>query len=160
MIAVIFGLLAALTNGAQALVSKRPHVPLSGTPAHRRAVRLQLPGAAAVRAVRALALEPGDVWLLHLVSAGLMVVTAICVWDMFDKGAASSTTTASALSPIAAVTAAVILLPGTFSPGQAAGGRAGVRRRALGARRAHSGIWGDGASSWRVIGGSRAAMVC
>ncbi len=119
MTAVIFGLMAALTNSAQALINKGL--------AERYPAR-QLIGVLYV--CNCLVLLPfapfvpwhwsGDVWLLHLASAGLMVVTAICVWDLFDKGAASSTTTASALSPIAAVTAAVILLPGSFSPGQAA----------------------------------------
>ena len=43
-----------------------------------------------------------EIVVLHLVSAGLMVVTAIAIWDMFDRGEASSVTTASALSPISA----------------------------------------------------------
>jgi drug/metabolite transporter (DMT)-like permease len=56
---------------------------------------------------------------LHLVSAALMTVTAIAIWDLFDAGAASATTTASALSPIPATIAAALLLPGSFRPVQA-----------------------------------------
>jgi drug/metabolite transporter (DMT)-like permease len=117
VIAVVFGLLAALTNGAQALISKG---------LTERYPARQLIGALYV--CNCLVLLPfapfvpwhwtGEVWLLHVASAALMVVTAVCVWDLFAAGAASSTTTASALSPIAAVTAAVILLPASFAPGQ------------------------------------------
>ncbi len=117
MIAVVFGLLAALTNGAQALINKG---------LTDRYPARQLIGVLYV--TNCLVLLPfapfvpwhwtGEVWLLHVVSAGLMVVTAICVWDLFAAGAASSTTTASALSPIAAAAAAILFLPGAFEPGQ------------------------------------------
>ena len=58
---------------------------------------------------------------LHLLSVGLMAITAISVWDMLDAGAASATTTATALSPIPAAIGTAILLPGTFRPVQAVG---------------------------------------
>ena len=54
--------------------------------------------------------------VLHLISAALMTVTAIAIWDLFDAGAASATTTASALSPIPATIAAALLIPGSFRP--------------------------------------------
>jgi drug/metabolite transporter (DMT)-like permease len=118
VIAVVFGLLAALTNSAQALINKG---------LTERYPARQLIGVLYV--CNCLVLLPfapfvawhwtGEVWLLHVISAGLMVVTAICVWDLFAAGAASSTTTASALSPIAAAAAAILFLPGTFAPSQA-----------------------------------------
>jgi drug/metabolite transporter (DMT)-like permease len=54
----------------------------------------------------------------HLISVGLMVVTAICVWDLLDHGAASATTTATAMSPIPAAIAATIFLPSVIEPVQ------------------------------------------
>jgi hypothetical protein len=57
--------------------------------------------------------------VLHLVSVGLMAVTAISVWDMLDAGAASATTTATALSPIPAAIGAALLVPASFRPIQA-----------------------------------------
>ena len=118
MNAVILGFLAALTGSAQALVNKG---------LTERYPARQLIGVLYV--TNCLVLLPfapfvpwhwtGQVWLLHLVSVALMVGTAICVWDLFAKGAASSVTTASALSPIATAAAAAIVLPGTFVPVQA-----------------------------------------
>ncbi len=117
MIAVLLGVLAALANASQALVSKRLtlHYPAR-----------QLIGV--LFALNCLVMLPfapfvpwhwsGETIVLHLVSAALMVVTAIAIWDMFDRGAASSTTTASALSPIAAAFFAAILLPGVLVPAQ------------------------------------------
>lgn len=118
MIAVLLGLLAAVTNGAQAVINK-------GLTAHYPA--RQLIGALYVtNCLVLLPFAPFADWIwsptiiaLHLISVALMVVTAIAVWDLFDAGAASSTTTASALAPIAAAIAAAILLPGVFHPGQA-----------------------------------------
>ncbi|MBX3028863.1 MAG: EamA family transporter [Chloroflexi bacterium] len=119
MIAVILGLLAALANASQALVSKRltVHYPAR-----------QLIGVLFLwNTLVMLPFAPFVPWhwspevvALHLVSGVLMVVTAVAIWDMFDRGAASSTTTASALSPVAAVLFAAILLPGTFGAAQAA----------------------------------------
>ena len=48
-----------------------------------------------------------------------MAITAIAIWDMLEAGAASATTTASALSPIPAAIGTALLLPGTFRPIQA-----------------------------------------
>ena len=99
MIAVLFGLFAAITNGAQAVINK-------GLTARYPA--RQLIGALYVtNCLILLPFAPFSTWtwsawivVLHLVSVALMVITAIAVWDLFDAGAASSTTTASALAPI------------------------------------------------------------
>lgn len=119
MNAAILGLLAALTNSAQALINKG---------LTDRYPARQLIGVLYV--TNCLVLLPfapfvtwhwsAEVWLLHGISVALMVGTAICVWDLFASGAASSTTTASALSPIAAVLATALLLPATISAGQVA----------------------------------------
>jgi drug/metabolite transporter (DMT)-like permease len=118
MIAIVFGLLAAVTNASQALVSRRLtfHYPAR-----------QLIGVLYVlNCCVLLPFAPFVPWhwspstaVLHLVSAGLMVATAIAIWDMFDRGEASSVTTASALSPISAAVFSAVLLPGVFQPGQA-----------------------------------------
>jgi drug/metabolite transporter (DMT)-like permease len=115
--AAILGLLAALTNGAQALVNKGL---TDRYPARQLIGVLYL--------TNCLVLLPfapfvtwhwsAEVWLLHGISVVLMVGTAICVWDLFASGAASSTTTASALSPIAAVLATALLLPASIAVGQ------------------------------------------
>lgn len=115
----ILGLLAALTNGAQALINKG---------LTERYPARQLIGV--LHVTNCLVLLPfapfvpwhwsADVWLLHGVSVALMVGTAVCIWDLFAAGAASATTTASALSPIAAVLAAALLLPGSVSGAQVA----------------------------------------
>jgi len=117
--AAILGLLAALTNGAQALINKG---------LTERYPARQLIGVLYV--TNCLVLLPFapfvpwhwsvEVWLLHGVSVALMVGTAVCIWDLFASGAASATTTASALSPIAAVLAAAVLLPGSVSGAQVA----------------------------------------
>lgn len=119
MNAAILGLLAALTNGAQALINKG---------LTERYPARQLIGVLYV--TNCLVLLPFapfvpwhwsvEVWLLHGVSVALMVGTAVCIWDLFASGAASATTTASALSPIAAVLAAAVLLPGSVSGAQVA----------------------------------------
>ena len=111
----LLGLLAALTNGAQAMINKD----LTGRwPARQLIGILYLLNCAVL-----LPFVPFADWVwspaivvLHLVSVALMAVTAICVWDMFDKGAASATTTASALSPIPTAIGLAILVPDTLHP--------------------------------------------
>ncbi len=118
MTAVILGLLAALANTSQALVSKRLTL---------RYPARQLIGVLFVwNCLVVLPFAPFVPWhwsggsiVLHVVSAALLVVTAVAIWDMFDRGAASSTTTASALSPVAAAVFAAILLPGTLGTADA-----------------------------------------
>jgi drug/metabolite transporter (DMT)-like permease len=116
--AVILGLLAALANASQALVSKRLTV---------RYPARQLIGVLFTwNCLVMLPFAPfvpwhwsGEAIAFHLASAALLVVTSVAIWDMFDRGAASSTTTASALSPVAAAVFAAILLPGTLGTADA-----------------------------------------
>ena len=79
-----------------------------------------------------------------------MVGTAIAVWDLFDRGAASSTTTALALSPIAAAVSAAIVLPGAFAPTQAVAAVV-VSAASCGPSRVRSGMSGRGGCIWRVL---------
>ena len=51
----------------------------------------------------------------HGISVLIMVVSSLAIWDLFDAGAASSTITAQALSPLAALVGAAILLPGSVT---------------------------------------------
>jgi drug/metabolite transporter (DMT)-like permease len=115
VIAVVLGLLAAVANASQALVSKRLTV--------RYPARQLIGVLFTLNCLVMLPFAPFVSWrwspeivLLYLASGALMVVTAIAVWDMFDRGAASSTTTANALSPIAAAFFAGLLLPGILVP--------------------------------------------
>jgi drug/metabolite transporter (DMT)-like permease len=111
-------LLAALANAAQIVISKDL---TRGLPARQLIGVLYLGNALVV-----LPFAPLVAWhwntsiaALHLVSVGLMVVTAVAIWDMLDAGAASSTATASALSPIPAMVATGLLIPGSFVASQA-----------------------------------------
>lgn len=117
MIAVLLGLLAAIANASQALVSRRL--------TFRYPARQLIGVLYVLNCCVLLPFAPFVEWrwspeivVLHLVSGALMVVTAIAIWDMFDRGEASSVTTASALSPISAAVFAAILLPGVFAPTQ------------------------------------------
>jgi drug/metabolite transporter (DMT)-like permease len=56
-----------------------------------------------------------EIVALHVVSAFLLVVSSVPVWDMFDAGAASATSTAQALSPIAAAVGSALLIPGSVN---------------------------------------------
>ncbi len=118
VIAVALGLLAAIANASQAIVSRRL--------TFRYPARQLIGVLYVLNCLVLLPFAPFVAWrwspeivLLHLVPGGLMVVTAIAIWDMFDRGEASSVTTASALSPISAAAFAAILLPGVFAPTQA-----------------------------------------
>ncbi len=118
-IAALLAVLAAVANAAQALISK-------GLTA--RLPARQLIGVLYVcNALVLLPLAPFVAWhwtpeivVLQLASVALMAVTAISVWDMLDAGAASATTTATALSPIPAAVLTALLVPVTFRPVQAA----------------------------------------
>jgi drug/metabolite transporter (DMT)-like permease len=148
--AILFGLLAAVANTATAIISKELTT---------RAPARQLIGV--LYACNALVLLPfapfvawvwsGEIVLLHLVSVALMVVTAICVWDLFDHGAASATTTATAMSPIPAAIAAAVLLPGTISALQVVAAVVVVAGVLYALADAFSGLdrWGR---SWRIVG--------
>jgi drug/metabolite transporter (DMT)-like permease len=113
--AVLFGVLAALANAAQALISKELTT---------RAPARQLIGVLYVgNCLVLLPFAPFVEWswsapiiVLHLASVGLMVLTAISVWDLLDRGAASATTTATAMSPLPAAIVASVVLPAVVQP--------------------------------------------
>jgi drug/metabolite transporter (DMT)-like permease len=116
--AALLAVLAALANAAQAVISKG---------LTNRLPARQLIGVLYVcNAVILLPFAPFVTWRwsptiigLHLLSVALMAVTAIAIWDMLEAGAASATTTASALSPIPAAIGTALLIPGTLRPMQA-----------------------------------------
>lgn len=150
MSAVLFGSLAAVANAGQALISKELTL---------RAPARQLIGVLYVgNCLVLLPFAPFVTWVwsppivaLHLVSVGLMVVTAICVWDLLDHGAASATTTATAMSPIPAALAVAIVLPGAVSPLQVVAAVIVVAGVLLALANAFVGLdrWGR---TWRIVG--------
>jgi drug/metabolite transporter (DMT)-like permease len=150
VIAVLFGSLAAVANAGQALISKELTY---------RAPARQLIGVLYVgNALVLLPFAPFVAWVwsptivaIHLVSVGLMVVTAICVWDLFDHGAASATTTATAMSPIPAALAAAIVLPGAVQPLQIVAAALVVAGVLLALADAFSGL-GRWERTWRIVG--------
>ena len=150
MSAVLFGLLAALANAGQALISKELTY---------RAPARQLIGVLYVgNALVLLPFAPFVTWAwsptivaLHVLSVALMVGTAICVWDLLDHGAASATTTATAMSPIPAALAAAVVLPGAIAPVQVVAAVVVVAGVLIALADAFSGLdrWGK---AWRIVG--------
>jgi drug/metabolite transporter (DMT)-like permease len=148
--AVLFGSLAAVANAGQALISKELTL---------RAPARQLIGVLYVgNCLVLLPFAPFVAWVwsphivtLHVVSVALMVVTAICVWDLLDHGAASATTTATAMSPIPAALAASVVLPGAVSPLQVVAAAVVVIGVLLALADAFAGLdrWGR---TWRIVG--------
>jgi len=57
--------------------------------------------------------------VLHLISVGLLVMTSLAIWDLYDHGSAAATVTAQSISPLPAAFAVALLLPGTLQPAQA-----------------------------------------
>jgi drug/metabolite transporter (DMT)-like permease len=148
--AVLFGLLAALANGGQALLSKE----LTYRAPARQLIGVLYAGNALVL----LPFAPFAAWVwgptivaLHLVSVALMVVTAVCVWDLLDAGAASAVTTATAMSPIPAALAASVLLPGAIEPIQVIAAAIVVGGVMFALADAFVGLdrWGR---AWRIVG--------
>jgi drug/metabolite transporter (DMT)-like permease len=118
MPAAVFGLVAAFANAAQSIMSKELTT--------RYPARQLIGPLFAFNALLLLPVAPFTPWVwsplivgLHLASVGLMVATAICIWDLFDAGAASAVTTAGALSPIATALGVAIVVPEAFRPWQA-----------------------------------------
>ena len=119
MNAVTLGLAAAFVNAGQGLFNKKltdryPARPMIG-------VLLLL------NCLVLLPFAPFVEWhwspqilLLHLASAFLLAMSSVPIWDLYDSGAASATTTAQALSPLAAAIGAALLVPGTTTVGQMA----------------------------------------
>ena len=150
MTAVLFGLLAALANTAQAVISKE----LTYRAPARQLIGVLYAGNALVL----LPFAPFVTWVwspsivgLHLLSVALMVLTAICVWDLFDHGAASATTTATAMSPIPTVLAAAVVLPSEITPLQVVAAVVVVAGVLLALADAFAGLdrWGR---TWRIVG--------
>ena len=150
MSALLFGSLAALANAGQALLSKE----LTLRAPARHLIGVLYLGNALVL----LPLAPFSTWTWspeivawHLVSVALMVITAICIWDLFDHGAASATTTATAMSPIPAALASVVLLPGAIHPVQVVASVIVVLGVTLALSDAFAGLdrWGR---TWRIFG--------
>jgi drug/metabolite transporter (DMT)-like permease len=147
--AVLFGSLAAVANAGQALISKELTL---------RAPARQLIGVLYFgNCLVLLPLAPFVVWTwspsivaLHLASVGLMVVTAIAVWDLLDHGAASATTTATAMSPIPAAIAAAVVLPDAIAPAQVVAAVIVVIGVLVALRDAFAGLdrWGR---TWRIL---------
>jgi drug/metabolite transporter (DMT)-like permease len=148
--ALLFGSLAALANAGQALLSKELTL---------RAPARQLIGVLYLgNALVLLPLAPFSPWTWspeivawHLVSVALMVITAVCIWDLFDHGAASATTTATAMSPIPAALASVVLLPGAIQPIQVVASVIVVVGVTMALADAFAGLdrWGR---TWRIVG--------
>lgn len=114
MSAVTLALLAAVVNAGTAVLSKGlaeryPARPIIGVLLLMNCL-LMLPFAPFV----GWRWSP-EILALHVVSAVLLVASSVPVWDMFDAGAASATSTAQALSPIAAAVGAAVLIPGSVS---------------------------------------------
>lgn len=120
MSAVTLGLLAAFVHATQGILSKGlttryPARPLIGVLLALNCLLL-LPFAFFVE----WHLSPTIV-ALHLLSVLTLVGSSIAIWDMFDAGAASTTLTAQALSPLAAIVGAALLIPGVVSTTQVLG---------------------------------------
>ena len=60
-----------------------------------------------------------EIVVLHIVSVGLLVMTSLAIWDLYDHGSAAATVTAQSISPLPAAVAVALLLPGTLEPAQA-----------------------------------------
>jgi drug/metabolite transporter (DMT)-like permease len=112
--AVTLALLAAFVNAGTAILSK--------SLATRYPARAIIGVLLLMNCLILLPFAPFVVWrwsaeivVLHVASAALLVLASVPVWDMFDAGAASATSTAQALSPIAAAIGAALLIPGSVS---------------------------------------------
>lgn len=115
---MVLGLLSAMANTVGAVLSKQLTV--------RMPARQLIGPLFALNALVVLPAVPFVTWtwsprvvVLHLLSVVLLICTSVAVWDLFDHGAASATTTAQSLSPLATTVAVALLLPGTFRPVQA-----------------------------------------
>lgn len=117
MLDVFFGLTSAVANAAGAVLSK--------SLAMRYPARQLIGPLFALNCLVVLPAAPfvgwrwsGEIVALHLVSGGLLVATALAIWDMYDHGSAAATVTAQSISPLPAMVAVAVLLPGTLEPYQ------------------------------------------
>lgn len=112
---LLFGLLSAIANAVGSVLSKGL--------ATRFPARQLIGPLFALNCLVVLPFAPFAAWIwspaivaLHLASVGLIVLTALSVWDLYDHGAASATVTAQSISPLPAALAVAVLLPGTLEP--------------------------------------------
>lgn len=118
MTAVLFGLLSAIANAVGGELSKGltlrfPARQLIGPLFFLNAL-LVVPAAPFVDWTWS-----GEIVVIHLVSVGLLVMTSLAIWDLYDHGSAAATVTAQSISPLPAAMAVAVLLPGTLQPFQA-----------------------------------------
>jgi drug/metabolite transporter (DMT)-like permease len=118
MTAVLFGLLSAVANAVGGELSKGltlrfPARQLIGPLFFLNAL-LVVPAAPFVDWTWS-----AEIVVIHLVSVGLLVMTSLAIWDLYDHGSAAATVTAQSISPLPAAMAVAVLLPGTLEPFQA-----------------------------------------
>lgn len=118
MTAVLFGLLSAIANAiggelSKGLTLRFPARQLIGPLFFLNAL-LVVPAAPFVDWTWS-----GEIVVIHLVSVGLLVMTSLAIWDLYDHGSAAATVTAQSISPLPAAMAVTVLLPGTLQPFQA-----------------------------------------
>ena len=118
MTAVAFGLLSAVANAIGSELSKGLTLRF---PARRLIAPLFL-----LNALLVVPAAPFVQWtwsaeivVLHIISVGLLVVTSLAIWDLYEHGSAAATVTAQSISPLPAALAVALLLPGTLEPVQA-----------------------------------------
>ncbi len=114
---VVAGLLSAISNAAGGQLSKGL--------ALRYPARQLIGPLFALNALLVLPAAPFVDWtwsaeivVLHFVSVGLLVVTSVAIWDLYDHGTAAATVTAQSISPLPTAVAVAILRPGTLEPAQ------------------------------------------
>ena len=114
---VVFGLLSAVSNAIGGELSKGLTLRF---PARQLIGPLFL-----LNALLLVPLVPFQDWTwsveivaLHLISVGLLVMTSLAIWDLYDHGSAAATVTAQSISPLPAALAVAVLLPGTLQPVQ------------------------------------------
>ena len=110
---VLLGLLAALSLATGSVITKGV--------VDRLPARQLIGPLYAFNALMLLPLAPFEDWVwtsqviaLHLVTVVVMGFTAITVFDLFERGAASAVVTAQATSPLPAAVAVAILVPDEF----------------------------------------------
>jgi drug/metabolite transporter (DMT)-like permease len=118
MIDVVLGLLSAVANAiggelSKGLTLRFPARQLIG-PLFLLNALLVLPAAPFVEWTWS-----AEIVVMHLVSVGLLVMTSLAIWDLYDHGSAAATVTAQSISPLPAALAVAVLLPGTLEPAQA-----------------------------------------
>jgi len=114
---VVFGLLSAVANAIGGELSKGLTL--------RYPARQLIGPLFLLNALLLAPLAPFQDWTwsptivaLHLISVGLLILTSLAIWDLYDHGSAAATVTAQSISPLPAALAVAVLLPGTLEPVQ------------------------------------------